>query len=468
MNDVEPLSGAELRDSVVGVAGALTVDVAGALATRISDPNGVDRPAVAGDGLAATIVDAVLSRDPSCFVPSTGELVITSPSDAGARGLFPDTVAPGERERALAVDMTNWSVVVDGTAIVKVASSWGGADRAARQLARLGADSRAGHGGRAEITPPFLGSLDWHHPELGKSTIALVSGLIEGADDGWTWAVDDVLTFVAGGIEPGWPTALGELTATLHATLLPFADQLAPRPTGASMRARANDALDEALRVTQGDPGDRLRARASALRTAISGIPDDPRGGVFDLHGDLHVGQILRCEPINGASGEQRYWLIDFDGDPQLSVSERDQPDFSARDLAHLLSSIDLVGAVAMKRLGEPNDEVLRWMKRANRQLLDTYRDALAARSLDGATGSSNDGRTLAESFDERLLAGFIAEQLVRELLYADRFLPRWQYAADAAISFRYSSTSSITGNTDITGITAQEKPWTPPAFTTT
>jgi len=227
------------------------------------------------------------------------------------------------------------------------------------------------------------------------------------------------------------------------------------------MRARANAALDEALRVTDGDAGHRLRARSPALRDAISAIPDDPRGSVFDLHGDLHVGQILRSEATTSAPGQPRYWLIDFDGDPQLSDIERDQPDFSARDLAHLLSSVDLVGAVAMKRLGAVSTEVLEWMRRANTQLIEAYRTALATHSPTGAASSDNGG-SLADSFDERLLAGFIAEQLVRELLYADRFLPRWQYAADAAITFRYPATSSAT-HPD-----AQEKPWTPPVFTTT
>ena len=454
MNDVEHRDAGEIHDRVVSPAGALIVTAQGTVIPQVVEAGGVSRAAQAGDDLAATIFDAVLSGDPSAFIPTTGKLLVTSPNRAGTENLFRASAALGERERAIAVDMTNWSVVVDGTAVVKVVSSWGAADRSARQLARLGA-------GGTKIIPPFLGSLDWQHPELGRSTIALVSGLILGADDGWTWAVDDVLARAAGGIEPVWPAALGELTASLHAALLPFADPLAPSPTGISMRARANVALDEALRVTGGDPGDRLRARSPASPDPISAIPDEPGGAFFDLHGDLHVGQILRSETATRAPGEPRYWLIDFDGDPQLSETERDRPDFSARDLAHLLSSVDLVGAVAMKRLGAVSTEVLEWMRRANTQLIDAYRAALTTHSRSDAAGSVN-GPPLADSFDDRLLAGFIAEQLVRELLYADRFLPRWQYAADAAITFRYPAMPSAM-HPDV-----QEKPWTPPAFTTT
>jgi maltokinase len=255
--------------------------------------------------------------------------------------------------------------------------------------------------------------------------------------------VDDVLAFAAGGLEPEWPVALGQLTAELHRALVSSADNSTPRPTGANLRARAEAVLEQALAVTHGDAGVRLRGRAQHLRDTFARIPDDVSGPVFDIHGDLHVGQILRAPESSGASGIPRYWVLDFDGDPQLSDIERDQPDFSVRDVAHLLCSVDLVAAVVLKHLGVVSSDVRDWARRANAQLLDSYRSALAA-------------ATLGEIFDERLIDGFVAEQLLRELLYADRFLPRWQYAPDAALTFRYPSTDP------------EEKPWTPPAFTTT
>ncbi len=66
-------------------------------------------------------------------------------------------------------------------------------------------------------------------------------------------------------------------------------------------------------------------------------------------------------------------------------------------------------------------------------------------------------------AFDKRLIDGFLAEQLLRELIYADRYLPRWQYAPDAAITFRYPPAPGPAADT-----ISEEQPWTPPAFTTT
>ncbi|MDP3208929.1 MAG: hypothetical protein Q8M65_07255, partial [Rhodoglobus sp.] len=363
MNGDSKVIGAEARDFLSGAHGCLALDSTGALRTQVTADTGTARAAAAGDGFAADLVDAVTAANVASLTVSRGRLcVVRTASNAGTG--HSDSATAGSRERALAVDMTNWSVTVDGTTVVKVVGTWGGADRAARQLTRIGDSGRG-------IIPPFVGRLDWHHPELGTSTIALVSELIDGAEDGWTWAVEDVLAFIAGGPEPEWPARIGELAAALHQALAPFADDSALRPTGSGMRVRAEAALEEALRVTGGEAGVRLRNRVAAIREALAGMPDEPIGAVFDLHGDLHVGQLLRSSvPVSGDE-QRRYWVIDFDGDPQLADEERDQPDYAARDVAHLLSSVDLVGAVAMKRLGAANRAVLDWAERARDQLLN-------------------------------------------------------------------------------------------------
>jgi maltokinase len=229
----------------------------------------------------------------------------------------------------------------------------------------------------------------------------------------------------------------------MHAELLKFADESAPRPDGSTLRSSAEATLDDALRVTAGPAGTRLGNREATLRRAIASIPDSSPGPAFDIHGDWHVGQVLRAPTDDGV----RYWAIDFDGDPQLTPEERDQPDYAARDVAHLLCSVELVGAVVMRRLGAVNAAALDWAATARTELLASYRDQLKA------SGGIH-------AFDERLLDGFVVEQLLRELIYADRFLPRWQYAPDAVLTFRYQR--------DPMGASSTEEPWTPPVFMTT
>ena len=400
-------TGAELRAG----GGALRVD--GSRVTAVT-PTGA---AGAGDGVAAALVSAVLSGDATGLGASAGTVRVVAESGAVRPG-------PGA-ERAIAVDMTNWSVVVDGAHVVKVVAEWNGADRAARLLSRLAA---RGSG----TIPRFLGRVEWTLPGLGASTVALVSEAVVGADDGWTWAVDDVLAMVDGGPEPRWPAELGTLTARLHRDLAGGDDAVAPDGAGRGLRDRAEGALDAALAAVTGAAGIRLANREHALRSAIASLPDTPHASLFETHGDLHVGQVLR-------SPGGRLWLIDFDGDPQLPAEERELPDFAARDLAHLLVSVDLVVSIARRRRPGCEDLVLGWARSARAALLAAYRaDA-------------------AHPVDERLLPGFEAEQLLRELLYARRYLPRWEYAADAAITSRYAPAPETS-----------EDPWTPPVFSTT
>ncbi len=457
MNGASRLGDVALGDRLAGAHGTLVVSASGILSALVRDDTGVARAAAAGDGFAAEIADAVRAGDASSMIASSGRVVVVRSAGAAESHSgepVQSSVAgsvhsgAGARERAIAVDMTNWSVAVESdnadlVDVVKVVGIWGGADRAARQLTRI---EKRGAG----IIPPFIGRLEWEHPERGTSTIALVSSLIAGAEDGWAWAVDDVLAFAGGGPEPEWPARVGMLAAEMHGALLAFADAAAPRPAGAALRARAEAALEEALRVTDGPAGVRLRNRVKALRAVIAGIPDHSPACVFDLHGDFHVGQVLRSPAASGGLTEHDYWVIDFDGDPQLDDVDRDRPDFSARDVAHVLTSIDLVGAVAMRRLGDALPLVRDWAARARVQLLTAYREALAATSA-------------GDSLDERLLEGFIVEQLLRELIYAHRYLQRWQYAPDAVITFSYPLTPGLDA-----GMLTEEEPWTPPVFTTT
>jgi predicted trehalose synthase len=228
---------------------------------------------------------------------------------------------------------------------------------------------------------------------------------------------------------------LGATVARLH-------DALGAEPAAAAddepatRERRALAALDAALESTVrtgGPTAARLANRATSLRRDIRSLGAAAPGLAFDLHGDLHVGQVLRSPGT-----PPRYTVIDFDGDPQLDSAERGRTDAAARDVAHLLVSLDLVAAVAQKRLGRADPAAFAWADRARGALLDAYRATLVRSDL----------------FDPALVPGFEAEQLAAELTYADRFLARWRYAPDAAITHRHPPTDDH-----------PEDPWTPPPF---
>ena len=343
--------------------------------------------------------------------------------------LVVDDVAADAPERGIAVDQTNTSVIVDGRLVVKLVGRWAAADRAGDLLERLEA---AGSGDVARLH----GRVGWRHPLLGDGTLAIVTEYLPGAEDGWTWAVDDVVGALRGAPDPGWPALLGARVARIHDVL--GADAVPSGPDApAACRARADAALAGAVAATEGSTGVRLRNRRAALERGIRLLDDTAPGLEFPIHGDLHVGQVL-ASPDATAPGGRRYTVIDFDGDPQLDAADRERADAAARDVAHLLVSLDLVAAVAQKRLRRADPAAWAWADRARRGLLDAYRAELAR----------------SELFDPALLPGFEAEQLAAELHYADRFLPAWRYAPDAAITHRYPSTNDH-----------PEDPWTPPPF---
>jgi maltokinase len=140
---------------------------------------------------------------------------------------------------------------------------------------------------------------------------------------------------------------------------------------------------------------------------------------VAPIHGDLHVGQILRAgEPT-------RFLVIDFDGSPTDTPAQRREPQPVARDVASMLASWDHVGRVVLHRTqgleSAHRERVLAWIERSQRAFLETYAAELAAA-----------GR--ADLLDRRLVRPYQVLQECREYAYARRYLPHWRYVPDAAL----------------------------------
>lgn len=368
-------------------------------------------PAAAGDGVAADLA-ALLQEE----VPSGSAVVARVDRPIGIvhgveSGFGPD------------VDMANWNVIVDGRLIVKVIGLLGDGDRATR-LVRVILD-------HAPHAVPLLHGTIEVSTSAGPRVVATVTEFLPGSVDGWTWVVDEALDALENGARSTWARELGALVATVHGALV---IDTAGEPATESERNRA--AVDElhALLADESDTAQRLRARAETLEAAVRGIPATT-APTFAVHGDLHMGQVLL-----DSSGAMR--LIDFDGDPQGGL-DSDHTD-AAVDLAHLLVSLDMVGAVVAKRLGADLPEIVGWCDHARSQLLEGYREA---------------ARRLGVSFvlDEARLPGLEARRLISEFTYARDFLPRWRYASDWAVTHRFPAAPDI-----------EDPPWTPPDSATT
>ncbi len=129
------------------------------------------------------------------------------------------------------------------------------------------------------------------------------------------------------------------------------------------------------------------------------------------IHGDFHVGQILYSQ------SKDKFWVIDFDGDPMQNEIDRARLYSPLKDIASMVASFFHVGAIAIKN-GSPEGVIKTWIQSVS----DAYIEAYYA----CATQWDLPSREIIESM--------LIEHEERELAYARKFLPRWSYAPEFAI----------------------------------
>ena len=318
------------------------------------------------------------------------------------------TVVPlGGEERTMGVDQSNESVVIGERAVVKLYPRMApgpqpGVDLPAH-LAAVGFDA---------MPTPF-GALTTDDGTL----VATSAAFVPTARDGWEWyvgLVDDACRSGSWTEADHCASQLGRLVARLHRALatpshvLPNPTERAGRTAVETWHRRAIDTLDEAVAATSGEAGDRLRANEAAARSVLDRLLEIDETSVQRIHGDLHVGQILRTE--------ERLFVSDFDGDPLAPAGERTSRASAARDLASMTCALDHVSRVVAHRRSGANDPLAAWRERARDAFLEAYR------------------RDASDLFDERLLSPFEVAQEAHEYVYAARYLPRWAYVPDAAM----------------------------------
>lgn len=332
-------------------------------------------------------------------------------STALAHRLVPHLVAADAAERPITVDQTNYSVVVGESVVVKWLLP---PVPAPHPGTRLMAHLRAVH---FTAMPAF-------HGEFVEDGLvrAAVTEFVSGSLDGWDWCVDELAGELAG--EHSGTSAARSLhsvrrvtamVADLHKALATPSDVIdEPVIVGdlADEADRGERLLHEAIRVVDGVPADMLRVGRQRIEAAIDSLRNLDATPTQPIHGDLHVGQVLR-------TGDMLV-LNDFDGDPVTAAGQHLLRRSPLVDLAGLMQSFDHVGRIVVRRR-LPHHQAA----------VDTYIAAAIEAARD--VYAHETGTDLAAA-DHQLYALRIIQEL-HEMIYAHRSLPRWMYVPQAALA---------------------------------
>jgi maltokinase len=390
---LDPLDALDLADdkrlTIVADGDGLTAVPA------VRDPDGQWRRARAGDGVAEALLNVLAVQSGTA---TRGGFTIQSWTKRTALG-----------ERAIDVDQTNESVIVGDTAVVKWAAHLQeGPHPAPRRIAVL---RDAGFDGM----PTPWGSVTWR-PADGEETLAAsVDEYLPGAVDGWTWAVE-VITDAACDRHPdrafNAARKVGWLVAELHAALAPTAT-VATQPDAMQWRDAALEALEVVCALPDSVSVAVARQRRDEVEAILGRLGTLTGTPVIEGHGDLHVGQVLRSEG--------RFVVTDFDGNPVLEAQERMRPIPAALDVAGMTQSLAHAAIVAAKYTALDAETLAGVDALLRTAFLDAYAGQIAELSH-------------TDLYDPAALYPFRLQQVLREIIYAARHLPRWMYVPDSAL----------------------------------
>jgi maltose alpha-D-glucosyltransferase/alpha-amylase len=318
-----------------------------------------------------------------------------------------------------------------------------------------------------ERIPPFAGSIEYAVDGGEPSTIAMLQGLVPNEGDGWKWTQEEVQRYYetcAVGVYPpqdggrdsvdlvtlsDMPASqfardhvglylesaatLGRRTAELHLALAaPTNDPaFAPEPlTADQLRATMKDIRDHAARVfdllkenVSHLPDDVVecaglvlsRRRQILERFRSPGI-DSVDGLLTRIHGDYHLGQVLRYR--------SDFVILDFEGEPARSLAERRTKQSPMKDVAGMLRSFSYAAYATLinftARRPEDLGRLMPWARLWERSVSAEFLRAYRATSQ-----SSNHVPSDPAAF-RQLLDAYLLDKALYELRYEMNNRPTW------------------------------------------
>jgi maltokinase len=307
--------------------------------------------------------------------------------------------------RPVGTEQSNTSIVFDNELILKVFRRLEPGINPELEMLRFLTEH-----GFANIAP--LGG--WYAYSGGPlgATLGILQQFVSGGIDGWELALDEI------GDRPEIfherLRRLGEVTGEMHSVLASDSNDPAFAPETPSVEALGllTATIDEEIAhvfVAIPEDDERLEpiaGRGEEVREHLRMLTHSGTAGMtIRTHGDYHLGQTLWAD--------DDWVVIDFEGEPARSLTDRRRKRSPLRDVAGMLRSFAYAATAAelLRDTAAPD----RWEEHAREQFLEGYFSTVEPRLLPSGQAAI-----------DRLLAVYELEKAVYELRYELDNRPDW------------------------------------------
>ncbi len=346
-----------------------------------TDSEGLLYDALVDGRFAAWLLDAIERR--RHFRGTAGEFVaLPSKTFRAVRGDGATALEPSPMRR----EQSNTSILYGDRLILKVFRRIQDGVNPDVEVGRF-LTERAGF----QNVPALAGAIEYRRPKREPASLAILQGLVPNEGDAWTYTLDalvDYFDHAATRTPADLPLPSGHIVDRLAAAIpAGVQDALAPHLASAQLLGRRTGELHVALASDPKDPvfapepftplyrrslyqsarslaekafallAKRLRTLPDALRGAadeVLGLQGQIHGQLrvilernvaakrIRCHGDYHLGQVLY-------TGKD-FVIIDFEGEPARSISERRLKRSPLSDVAGMLRSFDYAATFSLRR----------------------------------------------------------------------------------------------------------------------